>query len=93
MTQITATDYQLKLKEKDQLIGQIQRENIALKGALREAVRLIRSQTSILQARDIKIPEEIADYLGNTSVQLTNSKEKGDREAPLSADRQANKKS
>lgn len=57
-------DYQIQLKEKDQLIGQLQLENLALKGSLREGTQHLQSLIDLLQIARIPIPGAIALYLG-----------------------------
>jgi hypothetical protein len=58
-------EYQLQLKEKDQIIGQLQLENLALKGSLREGCQLLQSLVHLLQLARISVPQSVALYLGH----------------------------
>jgi hypothetical protein len=58
-------EYQLQLKEKDQIIGQLQLENLALKGSLREGCQLLQALVHLLQLARISVPQSVALYLGH----------------------------
>jgi hypothetical protein len=45
-------------------IKELQLENLALKGAVRESSQLIQSCVAMFQANQIPVPQEIAEFLG-----------------------------
>lgn len=58
--------YQQALHEREQLISELQAQNLALKGSLREALSLMRNLVGILQLAGQAVPKQVADFLGMT---------------------------
>jgi hypothetical protein len=58
------SEYQVTLKEQNEVIKGIQLENLSLKGSLRESDRLLQQCVGLLQDKAIKVPLEIATHLG-----------------------------